>query len=57
MYNFLVDGFFMRGDYFLLILGFFWLPCVVLGVLVPQPGIEETQPGISPAVDAWTPHH
>lgn len=57
MYNFLVDGFFMRGDYFLLILGFFWLPCVVLGVLVPQPGIEETQPGIPPAVDAWTPHH
>ena len=49
--------FLMRGDHFLLILGVFWLPCVVLGVLVPQPGIEETQPGIPPAVEAWAPHH
>ena len=61
MYNLLLDGFFfMRDDHFLLIfVFFFWLPCVVFGVLVPQPGIEpgETQPGIPPAVEAWSPHH
>ena len=62
MYNLLLDGFFFyegRSFSFNFCIFFFWLPCVVFGVLVTQPGIEpgETQPGIPPAVEAWSPHH
>ena len=60
MHNLLLDGFFYEGRSFSFnFCMFFWQSCVVFGVLVPQPGIEpgETQSGIPPAVEAWSPHH